>query len=334
MSGNKHTNNFTPGMRIVKPIPFKAHKVKTMSAEMIETHFETFYGGGVCRLNEIEERIATRDWIENSDPDIQSIKQAELTALNDVILHEIYFECLGDESEEGRELNADCNFAHAITASFGSLDQWQMEFKALAGTMTGGSGWVLLVWSKYDNRMINVMVNNQQSLLLDASSILALDMYAHAYQSDFGSDIDAYISAFVQAIHWGRVAKRFDRLMTLIADDDRENFPPKSISVGDLKKMVDEGEGSTVILDVRHVDDRQRYRTRIMQTPWRDSHHVSSWSDELPKDKPIVVYCMYGFWVSQDVALELREKGYDARTLEGGIVSWRAMGYDSTDIEN
>ena len=48
---------------------------------------------------------------------------------------------------------------------------------------------------------------------------------------------------------------------------------------------------------------------------------MSAWSDDLPKDKPIVVYCVYWFWVSQDVATELRAQGYDARTLEGGIAA-------------
>jgi len=40
---------------------------------------------------------------------------------------------------------------------------------------------------------------------------------------------------------------------------------------------------------------------------------------------------MYGFWVSQDVAEQLRSRGFEARSLSGGITAWRAMGYSSTE---
>ena len=43
-------------------------------------------------------------------------------------------------------------------------------------------------------------------------------------------------------------------------------------------------------------------------------------------DREIVVYCVYGFQVSQDAAAELRRRGVRARALAGGIAAWRAMG--------
>jgi Fe-Mn family superoxide dismutase len=39
-----------------------------------------------------------------------------------------------------------------------------------------------------------------------------------------------------------------------------------------------------------------------------------------------VVYCVYGFRVSQDAAAELRNRGISVRVLAGGISAWRAMG--------
>ena len=74
-----------------------------------------------------------------------------------------------------------------------------------------------------------------------------------------------------------------------------------------------------MVLDVRHSDDRDRYRWRIMDFDFHDSFNVDSWANDLPKNKLVIVFCMYGFWVSQKAAEELREHGVDARSLSGGI---------------
>jgi Fe-Mn family superoxide dismutase len=52
---------------------------------------------------------------------------------------------------------------------------------------------------------------------------------------------------------------------------------------------------------------------------------IDDWADELPRDKAIVVYCLYGFQVSGEATVELRRRGLQARALTGGITAWRAM---------
>jgi rhodanese-related sulfurtransferase len=42
---------------------------------------------------------------------------------------------------------------------------------------------------------------------------------------------------------------------------------------------------------------------------------------------------MYGFWVSEDTAEALRNKGIKARILEGGISAWRAMGQPTDHLD-
>ena len=53
----------------------------------------------------------------------------------------------------------------------------------------------------------------------------------------------------------------------------------------------------------------------------------------LPRDKPIVVYCIFGFQVSGNAVTELRRRGYDARGLKGGIGAWHAIGGPTVPLD-
>ena len=46
----------------------------------------------------------------------------------------------------------------------------------------------------------------------------------------------------------------------------------------------------------------------------------------LTRDKPVLVYCVYGHEVGMDAAQTLRDAGYTATFLKGGIEEWRERG--------
>ena len=323
------TNNvYNPGTHVVKPIPFKAHRLIGLSDKLLESHYENIYGGAVRRLNDIESRLADFKWNAASGIEINGIKREQLVAANSMLLHEVYFDSIGEEG--GEALSVD--LAEVITKGFGSVAHWQTEFTAMAKALAGGSGWVLLVWSERFGRLINDWTNEHSNSLAGATPILALDMYEHAYHMDYGPNESAYVDAFMHNIHWGRVNKRLKRACNL-AEKTESAVRDQQIDAAELKSILENPETQPLVLDVRHTDDRERSGLRILETPWRDSHCVSDWAEEFPKDKPIVVYCAYGFWVSEDAAKELRSLGYDARILQGGLVAWRAMGYSTTAAE-
>jgi len=59
---------------------------------------------------------------------------------------------------------------------------------------------------------------------------------------------------------------------------------------------------------------------------WRDPERVSEWMGELSKEKPVVVYCAYGFHVGCRTAIALRDAGFDARYMTVGHSGWKAVG--------
>ena len=75
----------------------------------------------------------------------------------------------------------------------------------------GGSGWVLLSWSPHDRRLVNSWAADHTMTLAGGRPILALDMYEHAYQMDYGARAAAYVDAYMQAIRWDNVAALFER---------------------------------------------------------------------------------------------------------------------------
>ncbi|MBC7779010.1 MAG: chromate resistance protein [Proteobacteria bacterium] len=54
-----------------------------------------------------------------------------------------------------------------------------------------------------------------------------------------------------------------------------------------------------------------------------DPDRVADWSSSLPRDRQLVAVCVHGHQVSQGVARALRDQGFDAVFLEGGIEHWK-----------
>lgn len=83
-----------------------------------------------------------------------------------------------------------------------------------------------------------------------------------------------------------------------------------------------------IVLDVRQSADIGTDDRIIVSSRRRDPEDVARWANEVAAGasgavSSVVVYCAHGGRVSQGVAAVLRERGLDARFLEGGIAAWR-----------
>ena len=180
-----------------KPLPFDPKKVKGISEKLLVSHYENNYGGAVKRLNAILEQVANLDYATAPGFQINGLKREELIATNSMILHELYFSGLGsNESQPGEALT------EALARGFGSIDRWRAEFTAMVKAEGGGSGWVLLNWEPRNKRLVNAWAADHTTTLAGGQPILALDMYEHAYQMDYGAKAGDYVDAFMRAIHW------------------------------------------------------------------------------------------------------------------------------------
>jgi len=188
----------------MKPLACDPARLSGLSEKLIVSHYENNYGGAVKRLNAISAELSALDVAAAPVFVLNGLKREELIAMNSMILHEVYFGCLGDSGSPGTELEA------ALVRDFGSVARWQAEFTAMGKALGGGSGWVLLTYSPRDARLVNQWASDHAHTLAGATPILALDMYEHSYHMDYGAKAAAYVDAFMQNIDWPRIAERFE----------------------------------------------------------------------------------------------------------------------------
>jgi len=95
-----------------------------------------------------------------------------------------------------------------------------------------------------------------------------------------------------------------------------------SISAASLKQSI-LGAEPPLVIDVRRNARFLEAGDLILGALRRDPERVEQWRKTLPQAARVVVYCVHGHEVSQNVA-----KALGARYLEGGIEAWRESGGD------
>src|SRR5215469_4867506 len=100
----------------MKPLACEPSRIKGMSEKLLVSHYENNYGGAVNRLNAITAQLVELDFVKAPGFLINGLKREELIAMNSMILHEVFFRSLGDESTPEGELH------DALTRDFGSFD--------------------------------------------------------------------------------------------------------------------------------------------------------------------------------------------------------------------
>lgn len=186
-----------------KPLTCDPARIKGMSERLIVSHYENNYGGAVKRLNLIEEKLAELDFASAAGFVINGLKREQLIAMNSMVLHELFFDGLGEESEPSGELRS------AIDRDFGSYQRWRSEFIAMGKALGGGSGWVLLSWSPCHRRLVNQWASDHCHTLAGGTPVLALDMYEHSYHIDYGAKAASYVDTFMSAINWPNAGRLF-----------------------------------------------------------------------------------------------------------------------------
>jgi Fe-Mn family superoxide dismutase len=180
-----------------------------LSEETKKDH-ETLYRKEVETITRVSAELDGADKldVDNNHSNYRSIKKDEVTNLNAVYLHELYFANCFDPNSE---LFLDALAYMRLAADWGTFDAWMADFMACA--MAARSGWVVCGYSLYLKKMINIFVDgHDQSVLLGVVPVLVVDMWEHAYVRDYGNDKKSYLTAMMREIDWEVIEDRVTRI--------------------------------------------------------------------------------------------------------------------------
>jgi Fe-Mn family superoxide dismutase len=289
-----------------RPLAFPPAQLNGLSERLITSHHANNYSGAVKRLNAIRAQLSALDFASAPGFQLNGLKREELVATNSMLLHELYFASLGGD---GKAMVPAMTLA--LDANFGSVDRWRAEFVAMGKALGGGSGWVLLTFLPRDGSLVNQWAADHTDALAGGIPILALDMYEHAYHMDYGAAAATYVDAFMGNIDWAQVYERYQAAVH---------------GASELFAASQDDLAGADVLDVRRAGMFDKAETLIPGANWRDPAAVATWARDMPKDREVVVYCVYGHEVGRATALRLRAQGLKARFLRGGIDGWEAAG--------
>jgi len=173
------------------------------SDTLINNHL-TLYQGYVTNCNKLidllttmlkEERVATPEYAE--------LKRRMGFEFNGMRLHEYYFGNLGDKQAMDRS----GRLPEKLVEDFGSYEDWEKDFKGTG--MMRGIGWAILYQDNVTGRLFNQWINEHETgHFAGCAPILVMDVFEHAFMTDYGLNRASYIEAFFKNIKWNLVEGR------------------------------------------------------------------------------------------------------------------------------
>lgn len=179
-----------------RPLDPRLLELDGISRATIEAHYR-LYQGYVAKRNELLGRLATVDLGTANQvySDVRALKVDLTFAIGGIKNHEVYFAHLGGEG--GDPAGA---FARLVERDFGSLGAWRDDLRA---TALAARGWAWTAYDRDEGRLFNYLGDAQNTFpVWNATPLVALDVYEHAYFLDYQTDRAAYVDAFLANLDW------------------------------------------------------------------------------------------------------------------------------------
>jgi superoxide dismutase, Fe-Mn family len=173
------------------------------SDTLLKNHF-TLYQGYVTNTNKVAETLdqMLKDG-KTGTPEYAELKRRFGWEFNGMRLHEYYFENLGGKAG----LDQKGPLGKQMQSDFGSYDAWEKDFRA-TGSMRG-IGWTVLYQDNVSKRMFNFWINEHDvSHPAGCAPVLIMDVFEHAFITDYGLKRADYIEAFFKNINWAAAEAR------------------------------------------------------------------------------------------------------------------------------
>ena len=186
---------------------FDIPALKGISTKTIEEHLK-LYAGYVKHSNLILEKI--EEMKKDSEKNAYALAEVNRRfgfEFNGMRNHEVYFKAF----EGGAKALSESGLRAAISAKWGSFENWLSEFKAIA--LTRGIGWAMLYYDRASGELLNAWIDEQHlGQLQNCALILGLDMWEHSFVADYQpSGKKNYVEDFFTNLNWSVIEENFNK---------------------------------------------------------------------------------------------------------------------------
>ena len=173
------------------------------SETLLNNHF-TLYQGYVTNTNKLMDTLATMlKEGKVGTPEYAELKRRMGFEFNGMRLHEYYFGNLGGKGAPDKS----GKLGKKLADDFGSYQDWEKDFKG-TGTIRG-IGWTVLYQDNVTGKLFNQWINEHETgHPAGCLPILVMDVFEHAFITDYGLKRVDYIEAFFKNINWDVVESR------------------------------------------------------------------------------------------------------------------------------
>ncbi len=176
------------------------------SDQLLQNHFK-LYQGYVSNTNKLLDTLMQMvKEGKTGTPEFAELKRRFGWEFNGMRLHELYF---GNMSKTKKTLPESSPLYQKIVDVFGSGQVCEQAFVA-TGSMRG-IGWVIMNYDPESKKLFHTWINEHDvGHLTGCVPLLIMDVFEHAFMLDYGLNRAEYIKAFINAIDWDVVEKRFE----------------------------------------------------------------------------------------------------------------------------
>jgi len=173
------------------------------SETLLKNHF-TLYQGYVTNTNKLMDTLASMlNEGKVGTPEYAELKRRMGWEFNGMRLHEYYFENLGGKAA----IDKAGKLAKKLAENFGSYENWEKDFRG-TGAMRG-IGWVILYQDNVSGKLFNQWINEHDAgHPAGCVPILIMDVFEHAFITDYGLKRADYIETFFKNINWAVTESR------------------------------------------------------------------------------------------------------------------------------
>jgi Fe-Mn family superoxide dismutase len=176
-----------------------------ISEEQLKLHHDKHHQKYVNDANAILAKI-DESRAANTLLDAKAISKELSFNVGGHMLHSIFWDNMAPAGKGGGGEPSGA-IADLINNNFGSFERFRKVFSA-AAVSTEGSGWATLaVHPCIASPMIMQIEKHNVNIYPNFQTIMALDVWEHAYYVDYKNDRAKFVDAFWNVVNWDRVNK-------------------------------------------------------------------------------------------------------------------------------